>query len=226
MGQITADQSQAVMAALTTNVDWSQIDFEGLGLQDAIIRDPKKAGEQFTAFLRNRAQVIVGEPRILKIDRSKPFNPAEFIGVGWTIWRGPKDGNGLEGEEEQDARSLALTEIDLSLILLDTCLKQGESSTIGEERIKRLNATNRIKLDAKAFQTLWENRNILPERFKQKTGGSTTYIFCDGTSLRSPDGDRYALCFCCSGGEWRWDCGWLGDSRSVGDPSAVLASKS
>jgi len=59
MGQITADQSQAVMAALSTNVDWASIDFEVLGLQDIAIRDAKEAGAQFAAFLRNRCRLLM-----------------------------------------------------------------------------------------------------------------------------------------------------------------------
>lgn len=168
------------------------------------------------------------ESAILKIDRSAPFNPAKFIGQGWTIWRGPKDGNGLEGEEEQDARSLILTEVSLSKVLLETHLKNGEMSTTGEERVRRLNAANQIKVDAKIFQTLWENRDKLPERFRQKTNGNTTYIFCDGTTLRSPDGYRCTLCFYWRAGrrEWGWDYFWLGVGRDVSDPSACLASQS
>ncbi len=53
MGQITADESQAVMATLSTNVNWSSIDFEACGLQDSVIRNPKEAGNQFALFLQN-----------------------------------------------------------------------------------------------------------------------------------------------------------------------------
>jgi hypothetical protein len=163
---------------------------------------------------------------IFRIDRTAPFNPAEFIDQGWSIWRGPADGNGLEGEEEQDTRSIALTEIDLSKILLETYLKNGEMATTGEERIKQLNAANRIKLDAKIFQALWENLDKLPEKFKQKTNGNTTFIFCDGTVLRSPIGDRYALYFfwCADNRKWLWSYFWLGYGRNVSNPSACLAS--
>ncbi|MFA6397884.1 MAG: hypothetical protein WDK96_03530, partial [Candidatus Paceibacterota bacterium] len=41
------------------------------------------------------------EPKIIKIDRTKPFDPATFIGASWTI-------------VEQDERAIALTEIDLT----------------------------------------------------------------------------------------------------------------
>lgn len=58
-----------------------------------------------TAFPKTRKNILF-------IDRSIPFNPAKFIGAGWTIWRGPADGDGLSGEEDHDERSLAIMEID------------------------------------------------------------------------------------------------------------------
>ncbi len=60
MGQITADQSQAVMAALATNTKWSEIDFEKCGLQDSVLRDGQSAGQRFVRFLQNggRFQII------------------------------------------------------------------------------------------------------------------------------------------------------------------------
>lgn len=226
MGQINRDQSHAIMAALATNTNWDSIDFEGAGLQDRVMRNAEEAGRQFTTFLRNGARVIVGEPRIISINRSTPFNPAEFIGAGWTIWRGPADGDGFSGGEEQDTRSLALTEIDLSAISLKTMIKQGESVVNGEEKLKRLKASGVTRLDAGAFKALWDNRELLPARFKEKTGNNTTFVYCDGTVLRSPDGYRYVLYFCFDDGAWLWRCRWLVGVWYVGHPSAVLASKS
>jgi len=57
MGQINADQSQAVMATLMQNTRWSEIDFDECGLQNNIIRDPKEAGHQFALFLKNGGRV-------------------------------------------------------------------------------------------------------------------------------------------------------------------------
>ena len=85
MGQITVDQSQQIVATLVTNTAWEEIDFEGARLQDLVIRNPKEAGRQFTAFLKNGGRIIVGEPRIILIDRSVPFDPVKFLGQGWTI---------------------------------------------------------------------------------------------------------------------------------------------
>ena len=170
--------------------------------------------------------IVEAAPRcILPINRSKPFNPAEFIGVGWSIWRGPADGNGLKGEEERDLRSAMLTELDLDQVQLVTCLKRGESVITGEERIKRLKADGRICLDENAFKAFWENREQLPARFKERVNDNIQFIFFDGVVLRRPDGNRYTLFLYFYGlGSWDWGCRWLGCDRGASSPSAVFAS--
>ncbi|MDP3764136.1 MAG: hypothetical protein Q8Q95_00765 [bacterium] len=162
---------------------------------------------------------------VIKIDRTHPFNPAQFLGEGWSVWKGPADGDGLSGKEEQDERSLKLTELDLSNIQLITCLKEGESVIKGEEKLNRLKAKNHIRLDVKVFQTFWENKDIIPKSWKKKTNGNTTFIFFDGTILRNPHGLRGVLCLGWRGGkEWDWHYGWLEYDWDDYDPSAVLAS--
>ena len=85
-----------------------------------------------------RGEVTVGGSNIITVDRKKPFNPAEFIGKGWSFWRGPADGYGLQGELEQDERSLALTTLDTGKIILKTSLEGEKSWITGEENLKRL----------------------------------------------------------------------------------------
>ena len=58
MGRITIDQSHSIVAILATNANWEEVDFDEAKLQDLVIRDPKEAGRQFTAFLRNGGRVI------------------------------------------------------------------------------------------------------------------------------------------------------------------------
>ena len=153
----------------------------------------------------------VEESIMIKIDRTEPFNLAQFMVQGSSI-------------EEQDERALVITEVDLSKIRLETTLKPGETPVIGEERLKRLKKAGHIRLDAKVFQTLWENQSLIPEKWKEKTNGNTTYIFFDGTVLRHPSGRRYALCLDWGVGEWYWDDRWLDDDFDASNPSAVLAS--
>lgn len=225
MKETTNGQILEIASRVIRDVRWPLVD--GDDLQREIINlKPEEFGDRFTAFLKNGGRLIVGEPCILPIDRSKPFNPAEFIGAGWSIWRGPADGNGLVGEEERDYRSNTLIQLDLSKVQLATCLKPKELVTTGEERIKRLKADGRVRLDENAFKAFWENQALIPSRFKERVNSNIQFIFFDGVVLRSPNGDRCALYFCFSDyGSWDWDFRWLGGGRSVCSPSAVLASQ-
>jgi hypothetical protein len=141
----------------------------------------------------------------LQIDRTKPFDPVEFIGKGWTI-------------DEQDKRSLDLNEIDLNKVSLETILKEGESIVNGEEKLKRLKESGKIRLDAFVFKTLWDNKELIPEEWEGK------YVSFDGTILRYSSGIRCVLYLYWSDGEWDWSYGWLDDDWSVRYPSAVFAS--
>ena len=207
---VSIDQSHSVIQALANNVDWSVLD--GDMLQEQIIKNPKEAGKQFTAFLKNGGKVIVDSPRVISIDRSIPFDPTTFIGNGWSI-------------EEQDERAIALTEIDLTEVMFDSTLEKGEKSIKGEDKLKRLKEkTNRIRLDAGIFKTLWENQILIPLKWKEQTNGNTTFIFFDGTVLRSSSGHRYVLYLYWDDGEWFWNYDWLEIDWHSNGPSAVLTS--
>ena len=222
MKEVTRGQALEMQARFATDTNWDKLD--GDIVQSVISLTREEFGGRFTAFIRNRAQLIVGEPKIIPIDRSIPFNPAAFIGKGWSIWRGPADGNGLTGVEDQDERSLALTQINLADVRLVTCLKDTETVVKGEEKQCRLKADGRVRLDAKIFQTFWENQALIPERFKEKVNGNILFIFFDGTVLRRPGGGRYVLCLCWHDGAWLWYVLWLGYVWGASSPSAVLAS--
>lgn len=167
-----------------------------------------------------------GELRvILPIDRSKLFNPAEFVGAGWSIWRGPADGKGLEGDEERDQRATTLTGVNLAEVQLVTCLRLGETVTTGEERLNRLKTDGRIRLDENAFKAFWENQALIPARFKERVNRNIQYIFFDGVVLRSPNGNRYTLyLYFNNDGSWNWNYNWLDNDRNADNPSAVLAT--
>ena len=149
--------------------------------------------------------------RTITVDRAQPFDPVKLLGQGWTI-------------EEQDERALALDKVDLAEVKLEHMLKNNETWIKGEEKLKRLKKAGYIRLDAKVFQKLWENQELIPESWKEKTDGYTTFIFFDGTILRGPRGSRCVLYLDWFGGRWDWDYRWLEGRWSVRDPSAVLAS--
>lgn len=143
---------------------------------------------------------------VLHINRKKPFDPVKFIGEGWKI-------------AEQDERSLALTELDMSKVRLETTLKEGESSVKGEEKLNRLKAAGHVRLDAAIFQALWENQGLIPEEWKEVGA-----VYFDGTIILSPFGDRCVLYLSWRGGRWRWYYYWLVSAWHARFPSAVLAS--
>jgi hypothetical protein len=175
--------------------------FEQLSELHEQVKADRITRENLQAFLRN-PNLVFGP--ILSIDRSRHFNPAKFIGEGWSIIG-------------QDESSLALTEVDISKIRLETMLKDCETQVQGEEKLRRLKATGHIQLDAKIFQTFWENKDRIPESWK------SMFIYFDGTILQSPDGCRCVLYLCWSGDEWDWYYYWLESGWDAGRPSAVLA---
>lgn len=176
------------------------------------IQNPKAVQKVLErAFCPPEISTVVSVSSLVSIDRTSPFDPVKLLGQGWNI-------------EEQDERSLALDQVNLANVRLEHMLKKGENRVQGEEKLKRLKGAGYIRPDARIFQTLWENQSLIPESWKKKTNGNTTYIFFDGTVLRSPDGRRCVLFLYWRGGRWDWGYGWRGFGWLVGGPSAVLAS--
>jgi hypothetical protein len=225
MGEaITSERALRLFGVYLNNVNLSGVDDSFV---EWAIQNPRESGEQMSIFLRNRGRVVIGELKVVPIDRSKPFDPVKFKGLGesWTIWCGPANEDGLKGEEEQDSHSLALTEIDLTKIRFETCLMGTEEKLKGEAKLDRLKKLGHIRLDAKVFQTLWENQHLIPSSWKEKMNGNTTYIFFDGTVLRDPNGGRYVLSMYWFDGRWRWRAYWLGHDWDSSDLSAALPSE-
>lgn len=159
---------------------------------------------------------------IITIDRTNPFDLTPFLGLGSSIWKGPIDGDGLSGDEEQGKRSLALTEVDVSRIRLVTTLKEGEIRVGGEERIRRLKNSGYIRLDAKLFQFFLEHKECIPEEWKERVNGNVLYIHFDGTVFRDSNGDRRVECLCWGGAGYLGIYRRLGDDYDANDLSAVL----
>lgn len=153
------------------------------------------------------------------IKRTKIFNPAEFVGAGYTIWRGPANGTGLEGELDQDERSIALNEVDLVMVRFETTLEKDENVVTGEERLVRLKSKSFIRLDPGWLVVLLENTPKIPWHWKKMR-----YIFFDGQILRRPSGARFALYMGWNGEAWYWGERWLAGGFVAGGPSAVLES--
>ncbi len=206
---ITLKQGLQGLMALATNVGWETID--GDMFQRTVVDDPMRAGAELTAFLRNRACVMRGEPRIIQLDPNEKFDPFTFISPAWKIWKGPRSGDGLEGKEEIDHRSCNLTSLNLSETSLLTCFWGDETFVIGEDKLNRLRKLRKvIKLGGNVFMALWNdyllNKDSSCLEWLRKYR-DVVYLDFFGTILRGPDGLRYViyLFFDHSVGVWRWD---------------------
>ncbi len=223
MKAVSRDQSHELIGRIIRTVRWGQLDHDDL--QRSIIEGlpEEELGRRLTLFFKNGANFVLKGLSALVVDRTKPFDPAKFVGKGVSIWRGPKGADGLKGEEDQDARSLKLTEVDFSGVLFEHCIKQGENSIKGEEKLTRLLAAGHIRLDAKIGQALYEEKGQATLEWLYNTFG-ITWFDLPGTVLRGTVGDRYVLYLYRDGGRWHLRCRWLGYDCHVESPSAVLAS--
>lgn len=223
MGKISAGQSRSLIASFAVDVPWDKIEVD---VQPFIGLPPEQKGRMFAAFIANKFQLMVGAPKTIK---TKPFDPAKFLGEGWTIWKGPIDGDGLSGEEDVCPKSLALVEVELSKFVFRTCLKEGESSIAGEEKIRRLNEmSDFIGFGPNVFLGLWgdyrTNRENSTLEWLHQNFGVTSMDF-PGAVLRYPHGNRCVLYLDRRDvGEWHWYYNYLGDQWDADSPSAGCAS--
>jgi len=200
-------------------------DFTG-GQTAAVLH--KVGEENIPRLLRGELKIKFEVVRmILAINRAKPFDPAAFIGANWAIWRGPADADGLKGEERQDARSLALTEVDFTKARFETCLAEGETVITGEQRLTRLLDQKKdcIRADDNIGAALLNEPGQVTLEWLYQTHG-VTWFELPGTELRSPNGYRRFLCLCrTDDGRWHWGYDrWLGNDRGAGSPALVFAS--
>lgn len=224
--KISAGQSRSIVASLLTDTPWESIDAD---VQIFIELPAEQRGKMFAAFIANKFHLNVGDPKTLL---TKLFDPTSFIGKGWATWKGSADGDGLSGEEDIDSRSLALTEIELAKFIFETCLKKGETSISGEEKLRHLKEEKPeiIRFAGNVFLGLWldyqaNKENSVLEWFHRNFG--ITFMDFPGQVLRYPDGDRSILfLYRHDDGEWHWDYLWLAYPWFAGGPSAGCASQS
>jgi hypothetical protein len=152
---------------------------------------------------------------IIPLDRANPFDLRTYGGLGWSI-------------EEQDERSLALTEVDLGKIQLITVLGSGETSISRRGVLNRLKAQDYIRLDAKVLQILIESKSLIPEAWKQRIDDDRIFaIFFDGTIFRTPEG-RLCTLFLFWGHNnsgWCWLAHGIELDSGPNDVSATLPNR-
>jgi len=173
----------------------------------------------------NNSNVLLAEPDKLApyrivINRTMPFDPATLIGdSGLRIWRGPRVGDGLEGDEDHDYRSFCVDFFDFTKLSRSgnflTELKSGEKSINGERRRWRLLRSS-VQADAKIGEELFmqDGQKILRMIYDEFKIGDVELA---GTVIRNSEGKRCTLCLCRDqekrDGSWFPRCTCLDDDR-------------
>jgi len=209
MGKTNIKQLLQLQSVLFANAEG--IESLDSNLVQSIIDRNREAGRDFMTWLRDGGKMIIGEPKIIQIDRTQPFDVKKFLGDGWTI-------------AKEDDNSLKLTELDLSKVQLKDMLKEGELSISHKGKRKRLKEAGCIYLDAKILQILWENQEMIPSSWKKRIRGNPRYIYFDGTILRYLEGFFCVPCLCWRDGRWNLSQGCLDSDVDHDDPSAVFVS--
>jgi hypothetical protein len=163
--------------------------------------------------------------QVIQIDRAKPFDLGSIYPYGGiTAWKGPKAGRGLEGDIDEDSQSLAISELDLSKIRLETGLLDNEMHIDGETRLARIKSMNVIRLDVTIMMTLWKEPELIPEQWKRTVAGHPLMIYFEGTIARCWNGYRYSFCLFWNyiAKKWYWRMCGLEHDLSFCQPSAVL----
>ena len=139
---------------------------------------------------------------VIAIDRTTPFEPMTFL----------VDNSYLSKELAkslnfslvvEDEKSLSLTEVDLSKVTFESGFNDGETRISDDKRIERLLAQGKTLLDMKVFQTLWENKHLIPKAWEDFDGGDGGSIDFYGTVLSEEITGRRVICMFFSEGEWR-----------------------
>ena len=199
------------------------------------IQNPKAVAKVLAAFAppvvvssadEVMAAVKDDPARTKRIITRVPFDPS-MIGQNWTFWKGPIDGNGLEGEElDCDQRSLILSEIDFAQVSRETCLVEKEKPISGEEKLRHLIESGKIRLDPSFGWALVNEPGQKTLRWLYDTFGVDHLDFL-GRVLRRPGGRRrvlYLYRYDC--GRWRWSVYRLDHDGDVGRVSAALPAPS
>jgi hypothetical protein len=227
-----ADISQITicMARILTNTPWSRV---GKGDLDKTNTLPEPIlGQNFEYFIRNGARCFSLDS--LKV-HTAVFNPADFLGQGWTFWKGPARGKGLKGKEDCDPSEMGPTTIvDFDHVNFEICLKKGETEVIGEEKFARLREHNCTIFGASVFMGLWLDYqkqvaqkeragSVLEKIYVKKRVG---YMDFPGRTLRNPNGQRHVLTLSRTPetGDWDYSAIWNGARWFKENPTGMLFS--
>lgn len=171
--------------AAATEAGWTPVEI------DAVAEDPKQLSrfrevQLGLAYIRSSEQLI--------LDCSKPLDIAKFFGAGVSIWRGPRDGDGMSGKLDIDPRADRLTTVDYGRVFFYSCLNKGFVDY--EYKINRLKARKKeiIRHGGQQLLALWTDyqerheKSVLDQLRRTR---EITYLDFPGLILRNKYGLRH-----------------------------------
>jgi len=214
--KMTLSQLVDILGILWKMFMKGEVDWDGVSGDTAefiIKNDPEILARNFAMFLANGGRFILLGLKVLCI----PFFP-DVDRRGWTFWRGPRTGEGLEGVEDRDVLSLALQSVDLEQVELVGCVAAGDERGVnGEDKLNRLRRSGRIVLGSTVSAGIWENylscqnkADSVLEKWHGQIG--VTYVDFFGDVFRTNNGDRMVKYF-------RRECEgmWIKEYRFLND---------
>ncbi len=222
MTEVTRGQLAEFGARVLTQTNWGVVD--GRRFQDKVINlSPEEFGRRLTLLIQNDCQLAFGSPPALQLPAA--FNLTDLFGNNsLTIWRGDKDGKGLEGPEEI-YESAGFSELRAEKMFFEHFLNDGENVVGGELKLVRANESGRLLLGGRSCVALWldykaKGENSVLEWLRKNKG--ITWMDFPGLVLRHSNGYRYMLFLYFNGRSWNVNCHWLNHDWNRNDLSAVL----
>lgn len=162
-------------------------------------------------------KVLNGYAEIKLIEHVLNGDADPFVPNGWGVEVHTKN-----GQMKLERRGAHLYLNGKKIVLFASERQQGGKRVCGHELREEL--SGKKVLNANVLDYLLAHPELIPEAWKEKTNGNTTYIFFWGTVYRDSDGSLCVRCLSWHDGGWRWDDGWLGGGFHGSDPAALRAS--
>lgn len=121
------------------------------------------------------------------------LDPSKIFKEGVTIWRGPSDGLGLDGDLDTNIYSGRMTLVDPYEVQLVNMLRPSETTITGDGRLNRLKQRKSVCLDARFCCALYEKPERLPSEWIRRLKVEDLRICFDGLIFRSPAGARLVM---------------------------------
>ncbi len=148
---------------------------------ESVFQNPVKAGEELSRFLENGARM--SPPPFININREATDTKQFFHNSGWTIWKGSISGDGLEGEDLQDSKSLNVSILDANRLIVWP--SKSMSETCSERVATTWDGMRLVRPDWSVFVTLSRNRHLIDRFFADER---FRYLVFGGAIVRDPKG--------------------------------------